>query len=118
MKKLFMSIGFAALMLMAGANVYLANQTNKSKTDLNLDNLEAFGQQLPEWDPSKYDPADWSLWDTFKYNMGWLPFHWYHANQKYDSCSHTCTHFEVCDQYEYSDGCEPYTSRTWSITVG
>lgn len=39
MKKIFISIGLAALMLVSGTNVYLANQTNES-AQLNLLDIE------------------------------------------------------------------------------
>jgi len=52
MKRIFLSVGMAALMLVAGTNVYLANQTNSSVT-LNLLDVEhtAEGESnaVPPW---------------------------------------------------------------------
>lgn len=43
MKRLFLAIGMAALMLISGTNVYLANQRNEMESNLSLENVEALG---------------------------------------------------------------------------
>ena len=43
MKKLFRAIGMAALMLVAGTNVWMANSNNKVESALTLSNVEAEG---------------------------------------------------------------------------
>ena len=43
MKRIFLAVGMVALMLVSGANVYIANQRNEMENNLSLENIEAEG---------------------------------------------------------------------------
>ena len=48
MKRLFITIAMAALMLVAGTNVWIANRTNNMENNLTLENVEAHGSGIGE----------------------------------------------------------------------
>lgn len=48
MKRFFLAIGMAALMLVSGTNVYLSNQRNEMENNLSLKNIEAEGSWLSD----------------------------------------------------------------------
>lgn len=117
MKKLFRAIGMAALMLVAGTNVYVANQTPNKESELNLGNVEALAQ-LPEYD--YYDSYfNWSFGESFLDLFGLMDTQWYEFYVLYEESTHTCTHYEICDKAKTkNDGCNKLAHRQWSITVG
>jgi len=53
MKRIFLAIGMAALMLVSGTNVYLANQRTEMENNLSLEDIEAegwpFAKEAVKW---------------------------------------------------------------------
>lgn len=48
MKRIFIAIGMVALMFVAGTNIYVANMHANVASELNLENIEAIGQEPSE----------------------------------------------------------------------